>query len=216
MYALSSSWVLTPPCWHTCSSSWNSDTSTWVGRLAAPYWCPTRACSTTKWPQKEQQNEEEWLLNRLVHTFSWVYEFIKLEKWRIYLVLLCLQEELFTSKNGPAELSLHSLISCCLVNSSGQRLGSLDSNGSITCKDPHTETQRKNNLDQRWTRIEAGHHKRSPDDSSPSSGSMINHVLPPTNYICCSLKTYHSIWWLKYSEVNKHPHAHTYMREQKH
>lgn len=45
---------------------------------------------------------------------------------------------IFTSKNGPAELSLHSLISCCLVSVFGQRLGSVDSNGSITCTQTHT------------------------------------------------------------------------------
>lgn len=48
--------------------------------------------------------------------------------------------DLFTSKKGPAELSLQSLISCCLVFSSGQRLGSLDSNGSIAYRQTHTHT----------------------------------------------------------------------------
>lgn len=44
---------------------------------------------------------------------------------------------LFTSIKGPAELSLHSFMICCLVFSSGQQLGSLDSKGSITYK--HTQ-----------------------------------------------------------------------------
>lgn len=47
--------------------------------------------------------------------------------------------DVFTRRNGPAEFSLHSSISCCLTFASGQQLGSLDSNGSITYT-THTRT----------------------------------------------------------------------------
>lgn len=60
--------------------------------------------------------------------------------------------DIFTSRKSPAELSLHSVISCCLLISSGQRLGSLDSNGSITYAHTHTRTIVKT-IERRWLMI---------------------------------------------------------------
>lgn len=74
---------------------------------------------------------------------------------------------LFTSKKGPAELSLHSLIICRRLHSSGQRWGSLDSNGSMTYTHTHTErdayaVKSRHNININRTIMESSYSSPSP------------------------------------------------------
>lgn len=121
--------------------------------------------------------------------------------------------DVFTRRKGPAELSLHSSISFCLTFASGQQLGSVDSNGSITYTPPthtHTNTQVTGKTIQRgddwWSVYEK--HTAMCNDNRPG-GAFVTWAILSSHWSHMLLKEMEQCagWTLHWSHITAaHPH----------